>query len=569
MKLKKTLSIMLSTVLLCIIAVACSNAGNSTSNNLNVNNSTNVSNDAGSDTDDMAEQIQAGTYRFDPPVTLTTALSTNNTIIFKDGDTMENNFWTKYLKDKMGIDQKAVWSVPDDQYETKIRLILSSGQKLPDVVKANGALLNDLIETGQFIDLSEAFEQYASPQLKTALADEASWTQVLNGGKKMGIPLTMPGQNNNSLMYIRQDWLDKLGMQPPTTMEELDTLLQAMKDNAAMLGTKDLVPLGISLKSGLGGWFGESTWAFGPSGTIPGYWMKKDDGTLEYGSATSKMKGGLGLLADWYKRGIISKEAALHDESKVAELVAKGDIGVVFAPNWSTGWPIPDLKNNVPGADMLPHPLPTQNGKALAFDTEYLVGALLIHKDANVPAFFAYWNKINEYITTSDENSEFYANKGIKEGVDYITRADGTYSRDSADFTDGQRADAKKFAFAQGTPNPYGTQQIALDLVNGKSPETPDEIAMSKSSQEYLEAVALVWEHRDDYIMNEFRQPPTETMVKNGTVLNKMETEAITKIIYGKSPVDSIDDFIQQWLKGGGDKITAEVNEAYKKSNGQ
>ena len=53
----------------------------------------------------------------------------------------------------------------------------------------------------------------------------------------------------------------------------------------------------------------------------------------------------------------------------------------------------------------------------------------------------------------------------------------------------------------------------------------------------------------------------TETMAKKGTNLTKLENEAFLKIITGNAPLDSFDDFVEQWKKQGGDEITKEVQQ--------
>ncbi|MNJ81389.1 hypothetical protein D3C77_801770 [compost metagenome] len=45
--------------------------------------------------------------------------------------------------------------------------------------------------------------------------------------------------------------------------------------------------------------------------------------------------------------------------------------------------------------------------------------------------------------------------------------------------------------------------------------------------------------------------------------LNKVENQTFNEIIYGKSPVDAFDTFVQTWKAGGGDQITEEVNTWY------
>ena len=53
----------------------------------------------------------------------------------------------------------------------------------------------------------------------------------------------------------------------------------------------------------------------------------------------------------------------------------------------------------------------------------------------------------------------------------------------------------------------------------------------------------------------------TETMAKRGTNLKRLEDETFLKIVVGNAPIETFDTFVEEWLKQGGEKITAEVQE--------
>lgn len=56
----------------------------------------------------------------------------------------------------------------------------------------------------------------------------------------------------------------------------------------------------------------------------------------------------------------------------------------------------------------------------------------------------------------------------------------------------------------------------------------------------------------------------TKTMERRWVNLKKLEDETFLKIIMGASPLDSFDQFVQDWKTQGGDEITAEVEETAK-----
>ena len=53
-------------------------------------------------------------------------------------------------------------------------------------------------------------------------------------------------------------------------------------------------------------------------------------------------------------------------------------------------------------------------------------------------------------------------------------------------------------------------------------------------------------------------------MATKKATLDKLELETFTKIIYGESPVDEFDKFVDNWKKLGGDQISTEVGEVSK-----
>ena len=57
----------------------------------------------------------------------------------------------------------------------------------------------------------------------------------------------------------------------------------------------------------------------------------------------------------------------------------------------------------------------------------------------------------------------------------------------------------------------------------------------------------------------------TDTMKVKWASLEKIEMQAILKIIVGEADVSSFDTFVNDWNNAGGAEITEEVNEAIQK----
>lgn len=118
--------------------------------------------------------------KYDPEVTFTTAWGVDPELKFKNGESIENNVATKWAKEKFGINIKSLWSITDTNgaFGTKLRLSMSSGQDMPDVVTigtADNTIAQDLIDSGMYADVGTLFDKYASDTWKEAMAQDLTF----------------------------------------------------------------------------------------------------------------------------------------------------------------------------------------------------------------------------------------------------------------------------------------------------------------------------------------------------------------------------------------------------------
>ncbi|WP_185602191.1 extracellular solute-binding protein, partial [Paenibacillus sp. 598K] len=561
---KKSILLMIAAMLVFTLAACSSNSGGESQpgNGGQTGTGTNTEAQQPAEVDPNAEAIQNGTYKFDPPVTITTVKATDGTLKFKNGETLENNVHTKWAREELGIELKNIWESPGDQFATKVRLMLTAKEDLPDVINTEDlGLINELIQSGHYRDITQDFETYASQAVKDVYnSHPLMWSQVTHEGKRMALPNFAHAGNDNGVLWVRTDWLEKAGVEAPTTFEELETVMQAFLDN----NPDNIIPLGLSLGSGgnqpnpFAGWLGESTWVFGPYGTIPYQWLERD-GQLAHGSTLPEMKQGLTRLNDWFNKGFISKEAGLHDENKLAELIGQGRVGMVVAPYWLPNWPIPDLKNNVEGAEMKPFPLPTVDGKSASRDTTFLRGGMLIKKDfEHVDALFLYLNRIFNRIM-NEPGGEF--EHGWALDYDYTILPDGTVSV-SEDDIPGEKVSVSKYVLID-PKNPFTNLEMLASISRGKEPETSAEQRAAQTNPDTLKAAEIVvdgWES-GSAIAQQFTGAPTPAMQSKNGILVKLESDTFINMIYGKKPIDDFDSFVEEWKAIGGNDVTKEVNE--------
>lgn len=126
-----------------------------------------------------------------------------------------------------------VISAPFASYNEKLNVTLASGN-LPDIVYMDNKNVSSWIDEGALLPLDELIEEYA-PNFK-AIFTEEDRKQIVNPEdlKLYGVPYMLRLAAQNS-MGIRRDWLEKVGLKAPTTIEELENVLTAFKNNANKL----------------------------------------------------------------------------------------------------------------------------------------------------------------------------------------------------------------------------------------------------------------------------------------------------------------------------------------------
>ncbi|MEK3901765.1 MULTISPECIES: extracellular solute-binding protein [unclassified Paenibacillus] len=560
-KMKFSAAAVLSTVMLGSLLAGC--GGNADNKKAEGDNKPAASEDAM-----YSAPFENGKYT--EPVTISTVFPIASSLKFKNGENIENNVHTKWAKDTLGIDIKYLWTVSDQNnaYETKLRLMLTSGEKMPDIISFRGSpsLISDLIDSGQFTDAGELFDKYASDIYKKAMAEEPTvWNPYMRDGKRMGIPILENAYNNDPVMYIREDWLKKLNLKAPTNLAELETVLDAFTNqDPDGNGKKDTTGLAVGFKNNLNTWMSESGWIFGMFGAMPNQWNKTADNKLAYGSVQPEMKEGLATMQKWMKAGYISSESGLYDENKATEAFTAGKAGIIVGPYWMTGWPLPDLQKNVPGAVHKAYPLPAgPDGKVGRHGTKIASGAVLINKDMeHKDAFFVYQNYL--FDNWANPDSTTFVN-GFAKGYDYDIAEDGTVLKEQdTDKIPGGWVDAIRYTLTyDGAIIPNLMMNTLAKLAGGAEPANQYEKNLSERIPEQILAAKIIIDQKDSVMPEMFTGTPTETQLSRGDMLEKLEKEILNKIIYDKASVDEFDTFVEKWKTTGGDKVTDEVNEWY------
>lgn len=181
-----------------------------------------------------------------------------------------------YIVEQTGIRPIAI--VPSAPGPEQINLLLGSSDPVDLFQTPTGGGWHDYKDA--IIPLNQLLETYGHNL--TTVIPEAEWAIMKDAdGNIMGIPRSTP--TNPYITWVRQDWLDELGLEVPTTLEELEAVMAAFKEfnPEAVVATRPVdihwATLGGFTANGMSNWLDTSDGMVKPWVLQPGVeeWLTK------------------------------------------------------------------------------------------------------------------------------------------------------------------------------------------------------------------------------------------------------------------------------------------------------
>ncbi|WP_371825352.1 extracellular solute-binding protein [Paenibacillus soyae] len=511
--------------------------------------------------------------KYDPPIEVTTARNLsdvveNNVLGVLEGETFEDNRWTRIYEEQLGIKIKNEWVVkgnPDsDQYVQKMNVTLASGE-LPDFLAVNAVQLKQLAESDLIEDMTDLYEKYASPLTKDILSQEGSgpFDAATFDGRLMAIPQVEPSIERSMFIWIRTDWLDKLGLQPPKTMADVLAVSKAFTDgDPDGNGKPDTFGLGVT-KDLWGGANGLEGFMAGFK-AYPNLWLEDESGKLVFGSIQPEVKKALQALQDMFKSGQIDKEFGIKDGGKVAEDITAGKVGMEYGEQWNSIWPLQLNKNNDPNAQWRAFPIVSENGDPAMVPQKFSTTKFFVvrkgveHPEAVIKLFNLHLEK------NWGETAEFDVYYAPPEAESVWQLSPVQPAPPKKNVTAYREIDAARkagdFSTLKGEAK---TIQEKIDLFNSGSEEGFAVWGWERIyGPEGSMGITDQYDKNNQFLIDKFVAAPTPTMVERKSTLEKLQDETFVKIILGE-PIDAFDKFVDDWKKLGGDQMTQEANDWY------
>ena len=494
-----------------------------------------------------------------------------------DGMSYEDNSYTRFLKDDLNIKVVYDWVASSSDYDEKMNLCIGSGT-IPEMMNVNAAQYRALLKYDMIQPLDQYFEDYASDALKGYVesgGEELKKCISNDKGEMMAIPapnITAGGINE---MWIRQDWLDNLGLEVPRTWDEMAAVAEAVvtqdpdgngeADTIGILG-----PGNSDHMNAIGGnQFGLDP-LFSSFQSYPQYWLQDEDGTVKYGSIQPETRTALEKIQKLYTDKLIDPEMLVR--SNCQEAVLSGKVGIFFGP-WWCGYTVGDA--TLAGeADWRAYFTPlSEDGNYYTHMAEPTTKYVVASKSCKNPeaAFKIINNEIaNEQqwiadgitsteISTADLYPLFnvYDNADeIETSYDALTKyLAGEITMDDVDFSRHKLLKGDMEAVTELKKEPY--DDFSLDKWNLDS-----DLAKTQLPRLVSILVGEAPSVNDKYIpVYNAYNGQTETMQAKWANLKKMEEETFAKIVMGKADISEFDTFVENWKNQGGDQILKEIND--------
>ncbi len=528
-----------------------------------------------------ADETQAF-QKFDHEVEVHIGMAVEPTdVTLEEGDTAENNYYTRYLLDNYNIRVIVDWTAATgDDFNQKVALTIAS-DSLPDaMVVSDRTYFMAAAEDDMLYDLTEVFDKYASEQVKAIHATTNGKAQELVsfGGKMLALPNISVAADGVLVLMVQQNWLDDLGIGVPTTVQELHDAAAAIRD-AKPAGDRTIPILGAQKDSRVYADFLHSNFSYGfdaifaAMNAYPGYFVLDKNDKVQYGTLSSETRDAIEMLAQWYAEGLIDPEFATRDYS--SDVVSANECGFFCGPWWALGYGNGDSFKNSETVDWQAYPLFTDDGiwnaKMKTLGTSYTLVNSNVSEE--VAAAIVIINNVliaNESLFQNEtaEDIEWYPLRNVTAAMDeceYTYKAEISVLDGETEPEDWQDQPNYKLLAAD--------TQVVRSVVPGYKKDEQlhrsDFLYTPETESNFQRQYALLIGDRP-YATVELNNPvysvtytTNETIDRYWANLEALEGSVIRSIITGKSDISAFDDFVAQWMAEGGEKILQSVQEEY------
>ncbi|WP_099363538.1 extracellular solute-binding protein [Fredinandcohnia onubensis] len=447
------------------------------------------------------------------------------------------------VKEITGTELEFTW-VPDASKDERINTALASDSLADIVTLSSNSLQNSSVRSaltsGMFWEVSEYLDDY--PNLKK-IPDYARESGAIEG-KLYGVPRKSDVARFG--VIIRKDWLDKLGLEMPTNVDELMKIAEAFTtqdpDGNGKDDTTGFIDRG-DLKYGV---FKTLAVYYGAPNS---YEVDEETGEFTADFQTDEYIQAMDYMRKAFENGYINKDFVTTSPEDQREKFVTGKGGITFSTVFNTK-SLYEAAKGVQDDMVLEttiHITGPSGEKRAWSDANGIAGLFSIPK-TNVPteedlrdvlAFLDAWagEEISNLIGLGIEGEHYnvVGEEGDKKVIEPIN-------------PDKKQADTAAY-------NGSGMGWAPRNLV---AKDTPEYVKISDAQLIQLEEYA---------VFNPIMGLNSETANTRGSEMEKMILDATYKYILGEIELDTFKAEVKKWEDNGGKDILSEYKDSYLKAN--
>ncbi len=514
-----------------------------------------------------------GAYPETIEYTLGKMTSVNNSNM-PENDTYTDNAYTRYIKSVINVQNVDVFEANDSQYDTNVSMVISMGS-LPDImVVSSQDEVEQLVEAGLIEDLTESYNNCISDRIRKMYESygDSLKDMVTYDGKIMALPETNITDGPN-LVWLRKDWMDKLGLSEPHTIDDVVNIVKHFisedPGNNGVDASGKPNTVGLAVDTDVTGECGYSSEflldiIFACFGAYPKQWIMNDDGEIVYGSVTDEAKEALSYINSLYNQGVIDNDFLLRTSTNICELIENGLCGSFFGPWWAPNNPLANAVSRNPDADWQPYLIATDSDGTTSYHSQNTCYKYVVvrkgyeHPEIAAKMISVMFDKVRFDCTDSEEFKNYYqinvepTARPLSINVDYNNALSICYRNIDAAIS--------------GRKNPDSLELLERSFYDACSEYIKNANKTSTQWAAYMSRIKACSLIAQDNIkvVDSLYFKTTDTMKSHWWRLKAKEKEAYLKIISGEEDISYFDTFVKEWNEQGGQTITSEVSESMK-----
>lgn len=492
-------------------------------------------------------------------------LSGANNSNLPDGETYENNAYTRLLNERLNVQNQDVFEAMDEQYTDSVTMVIAQND-LPDVMIVEDLdELQYLVDNDMIADLTDSYNNCMSDTIKNIYGSYGRdiLDVVTFDGKIMAIPETNISDGPN-LIWLRKDWMDALGLSAPRTLSDVEEIIRQFKEkDPGHNGAGNTVGLvcDTSLCGGCG-YSSEYTLdiIFAAYGAFPKQWIYDEDGNVVYGSVQPEAKEALAHIHELYKEEILDQDFLMRTSSNLIELIVDGQCGSFFGPWWAPNNPLMQAVEQNKDAEWQPYLIATEESGLTSYHTQNPSGKyIVVRKGYEYPEiackivsvlfdYLRYNDRDNQEIVDYYKENVDPTARPFAINVDYNNALQICYGELNHVFAGDKSADELNVL-------EYSYYEACESYLKDAENASAEDWAAYTSR---ITACKILNDGRTNKVESLYFGE-TETMVTDWWSLENLESDTYLKIVTGESSLDEFDRFVENWYQNGGETITKEV----------